>query len=31
MVAAGAAGEDLGRRSYAEHLAGKPQSGYRFG
>jgi aromatic ring-opening dioxygenase catalytic subunit (LigB family) len=31
MVAAGAAGEDAGRRSYNEPLLGKPISGFRFG
>ena len=31
MVAAGAAGEDLGRRTYNEPLLGKPISGFQFG
>ncbi len=31
MVAAGAAGADVGRHVYAEHLAGKALSGFRFG
>ena len=31
MVAAGAAGEDLGRRTYNELLLGKPVSGFQFG
>jgi aromatic ring-opening dioxygenase catalytic subunit (LigB family) len=31
MVAAGAAGDDLGRQSYGEPLLGKPLSGFRFG
>jgi aromatic ring-opening dioxygenase catalytic subunit (LigB family) len=31
MVAAGAAGEDPGRRSYNEPLLGKPISGFQFG
>jgi aromatic ring-opening dioxygenase catalytic subunit (LigB family) len=31
MVAAGAAGADPGRRDYADVMAGKPVSGYRFG
>ena len=31
MVAAGAAGEDLGRRTYNQPLLGKPVSGFQFG
>ena len=31
MVAAGAAGEDIGRRTYNEPLLGKPISGFQFG
>jgi aromatic ring-opening dioxygenase catalytic subunit (LigB family) len=31
MVAAGAAGADVGRRSYNEPLLGKPVSGFQFG
>lgn len=31
MVAAGAAGEDRGRRTYSEPLLGKPISGFQFG
>lgn len=31
MVAAGAAGEDRGRRVYAERVMGKPTSGFQFG
>jgi aromatic ring-opening dioxygenase catalytic subunit (LigB family) len=31
MVAAGAAGHDVGRRSYSEPLLGKPVSGFQFG
>ena len=31
MVAAGAAGEDLGRRTYHDHVAGKALSGFQFG
>jgi aromatic ring-opening dioxygenase catalytic subunit (LigB family) len=31
MVAAGAAGSDLGRRTYHDHLMGKPVSGFQFG
>ena len=31
MVAAGAAGNDVGRRDYGERLAGKALSGFRFG
>lgn len=31
MVAAGAAGEDVGRRTYNEPLLGKPVSGFQFG
>ena len=31
MVAAGAAGADPGRRTYADHLGGKALSGYQFG
>jgi len=31
MVAAGAAGEDLGRRTYNQALLGKPVSGFQFG
>lgn len=31
MVAAGAAGSDPGRRTYAEHLAGKALSAFQFG
>ena len=30
-VVAGAAGSDPGRRTYADHVLGKAQSGYRFG
>ena len=31
MVAAGAAGADPGRRTYADHLGGKALSGFQFG
>ncbi|OXE36229.1 MAG: dioxygenase [Phenylobacterium zucineum] len=31
MIAAGAAGTDLGRRTYSDHLGGKAVSAYRFG
>jgi len=31
MVAAGAAGDDPGRRTYADHLGGKALSGFQFG
>ncbi len=31
MVAAGAAGADSGRRTYADHLGGKALSGFQFG
>jgi aromatic ring-opening dioxygenase catalytic subunit (LigB family) len=31
MVAAGAAGEDLGQRTYNDHIWGKALSGFRFG
>jgi aromatic ring-opening dioxygenase catalytic subunit (LigB family) len=31
MVAAGAAGQDLGRRTYHDRLFGKPVAGFRFG
>jgi aromatic ring-opening dioxygenase catalytic subunit (LigB family) len=31
MVAAGAAGTDPGRRTYADHVLGKAQSGFQFG
>jgi aromatic ring-opening dioxygenase catalytic subunit (LigB family) len=31
MVAAGAAGADVARRSYSEPLLGKPVSGFQFG
>lgn len=31
MVAAGAAGADTGRRTYADHLGGKALSGFQFG
>ncbi len=31
MVAAGAAGSDPGRRTYADHLGGKALSGFQFG
>jgi hypothetical protein len=31
MVAAGAAGEDRGLRTYHDHVAGKPLSGFQFG